>query len=461
MNKLYEQIFQEASKRRFIEPIWQQLSNNAAGIMKMTQYQDEALPNSESVIKWVDSGAADKYGIDWQKLKSDVHGTDEAVRIINSFYDYYSKGGSIKDKKALAQDDVKQVFRGHSVTFCEKGDCSGYDMALLGENDRFIFVAPLTHKGAEWMDSFECGGEGARWCIGTSDNRAYWDEYLSDSTWFILAFNKAAYNTPVKNRKDDTLKYMIQLTPFTENTQAWKQSDDPDETIPISEFEHFFGMTAVELGEAFALHIACDDTDYSGKASDDMYDFESNEFTNPWPDAALAPKKLYLSNFYLGKYYKSDVEQQIRLWDAITIDCEGLEFHPERFTGIANSLVKNPGNIYDADDNYKMLDLTGFIRSFNGGDYIHLTFINGKFDCVYITGNVEVNVYFEGCEINKLYYYKHQRDNSSLNFVEGTEIEDMFWGSEAEPFWCNMDNLKIEKDPYYEYYLPEEDDIDD
>ena len=37
----------------------------------------------------------------------------------------------------------------------------------------------------------------------------------------------------------------------------------------------------------------------------------------------------------------------------------------------------------------------------------------------------------------------------------------MFWGSEAEPFWCNTDNLKIEKDPYYEYYLPEEDDIDD
>lgn len=460
MNKLYEQIFQEASKRRFIEPLWQKLNNHAADIMNMTQHQDEALPNMDSVIKWVDSGAADKYHIDWQKLKSNEQCIDEVARIINGFYDYYSKGGSIKDKKALAQDDVKQVFRDRSVTFCEKGDCSGYDMALLGENDKFLFVAPLTHKGAVWMDSFECGGEGARWCIGTSDNREYWDDYLSDSTWFILAFNKVVYNTPARDRKDDTLKYMIQINPDADDTQAWKQSDDPDETIPISEFEHFFGMTAIEMGKAFALHVACDDTDYSGKASDDMYDFESSEFTNPWHSAAIAPKKLYLSNFYSGKYYRSDIEQQIRLYSAITIDCEGLEFHPERFTGIANSLVKNPGNIYDADDSYKILDLTGFIRSFNGGDYIHLTFINGKFDCVYISGNTDVDVYFEGCEINKLYYYKHQQDNGALNFVDGTEIEDIFWGSEAEFWTCNIDGVTFEKEPYYEYFLPEEDDTE-
>ena len=104
MNNLYEQIFQEASKRRFIEPLWQKLNNHAASIMNMTRHQDEALPNIESIIKWVDSGAADKYHIDWQKLKSDEHCIDEVVRIINSFYDYYNKGGSIKDKKVLARE---------------------------------------------------------------------------------------------------------------------------------------------------------------------------------------------------------------------------------------------------------------------------------------------------------------------------------------------------------------------
>lgn len=187
-----------------------------------------------------------------------------------------------------------------------------------------------------------------------------------------------------------------------------------------------------------------------------MYDFDYNEFKNPWSESALRSEKLYLSDFYSGKLLRTDVEEQIKRFRCITIDCEGEEFHPEKFTRIASSLVKNPGEIYDSDNSYKMLDLTGFIRSFNGGDYIHLTFINGKFDCILITGNTEVDVYFEGCEISRLYYYKYQRDNGKLEFVKGTEIDDIYWGSEGEFFTCNIDNVKFENEPYYEWFLPEE-----
>ena len=453
MNNLYEQIFQEASKRRFIEPLWQKLNNHEASIMNMTQHQDEALPNIESIIKWVDSGAADKCHIDWQKLKSDEQCIDEVVRIINSFYDYYNKGGSIKDKKALARDDIKQVFRGHRVTFDETGNGNGHDMALLCENDKFVFVVPITQIGAEWMNSFECGGEGARWCIGTADDDSYWRSYIDEGVWFILAMSKRPFLTDPKKRKEDTLKYMIELSPESDGPKAWKQSDDPDNTIPGGEFNHVFGISPIELGEIFAQKIMTGNNDYSNAGSF-MYRPTTGEFIRPWGEWQITTDKYFFSDLASGVYTHHEIEQNISHHDSFIIDCEGEEFKPEK--AFRWALVAHPENIYGTDKNDKILDLDKFIRGFNDGDFTRLAIMNGKIDKIYITGITNVDVYFENCEINTIYYYQHSHDNGLLRFVDGTEIEDIFWDSDEEFFTCNIDSVTFEKEPYYEYFLLQE-----
>ena len=463
MYRVYERIFQEATKRRFIEPTWDkylQYGDGGKEIMRHTKYPSRDLPDTDAVIKWVDSGAADKYGIKWQSFNSSDGNKQglEAIKLINAYYTYQDEGGSIKNKKALARGDIKQVFRGHRVTFDETGNGDGHDMALLGENEKFVFVVPITQIGAEWMDSFECGGEGARWCIGTADDDSYWRDYIDNGVWFILAMSKKSFLTIPEKRKEDTLKYMIELSPDGAGPQAWKQSDDPDDTIPGGAFQHVFGIGPIELGKLFAKKIMTGRNAYS-HAMSVMYSPTTGEFVRPWDDWQITTDKYFFSDLASGVYSHQDIERNIVRHDSFIIDCEGEEFNPEK--AFRWALVEHPEDIYEAGENDKILDLTKFIRGFNGGDFTHLTIMNGKIDKIYITGNTDVDVYFENCEINAVYYYKHSRDNGLLKFIDGTEIEDMFWGSEGEFWTCNTDGVTFEKDPYYEYFLPEEEEIDE
>ena len=326
-------------------------------------------------------------------------------------------------------------------------------MALLYENGKFVFVVPITQIGAEWMNSFECGGEGARWCIGTADDDSYWRNYIDEGVWFILAMSKKSFLADPKKRKEDTLKYMIELSPESTGPKAWKQSDDPDNTIPGGEFNHVFGIGPIELGEIFAQKIMTGNNDYSNAGSS-MYRPTTGEFIRPWGEWQITTDKYFFSDLASGTYSHQELERRLIYHNSFIIDCEGEEFKPEK--AFRWTLVDHPENIYGADKNDKILDLTKFIRGFNGGDFTHLTIMNGKIDKIYITGNTDVDVYFENCEINTVYYYKHSRDNDLLKFIDGTEIEDIFWESDEEFFTCNIDGVTFEKEPYYEYFLPQE-----
>ena len=101
--------------------------------MRHTKYPSRDLPDTDAIIKWVDSGAADKYGIKWQSFNSSDGNKRglEAVKLINAYYTYQDEGGSMKNKKALARGDIKQVFRGHRVTFDETGNGDGHILIVL------------------------------------------------------------------------------------------------------------------------------------------------------------------------------------------------------------------------------------------------------------------------------------------------------------------------------------------
>jgi hypothetical protein len=162
-------------------------------------------PASESQVDW-NKSATLTYK-DFEKIFDDANNTKHAM-------------------KKASKENPRLLF--------EKRD----DCKVVGENDKFIFVMPLNYKACVWMDSFDCGGGGAKWCIGYEEDDSYYEQYTKSGYSFVLAFNK--YPTDINN----DLKYMIQVDPIKlENDEisdagkCWTQDDDRYKTYKLTSEE--------------------------------------------------------------------------------------------------------------------------------------------------------------------------------------------------------------------------------
>lgn len=170
-----------------------------------------------------------KDGLDWKKDSKSF--TDETFNFID---EYTSKSQQKKVKSiAIKKDGAYGFFKdvpSKNIFFKIHKEI---------ENPNFIFVSPLTYESAVFMDSSECGGAGAKWCIGYEKSKDYWNQYVKDyGSRFVLAFNKHFAEIPDEDseyfdedseqyysRKDTELKYMIELT-LDDNIVIWNQPDD-------------------------------------------------------------------------------------------------------------------------------------------------------------------------------------------------------------------------------------------
>jgi hypothetical protein len=63
-----------------------------------------------------------------------------------------------------------------------------YNCEIVRQTDDFLIVVPLDWRCAVFFDSFDCGGAGARWCIGDKNNPSHWNDYLLEKNIFFLIF---------------------------------------------------------------------------------------------------------------------------------------------------------------------------------------------------------------------------------------------------------------------------------
>lgn len=241
----------EANKQRFVDIIYSKFFYQD---MMKTSHPDCPLPPNYKLLEWLNSSASDKYHIDWNLIRNGDF--DEICRVFSCYYDYIEEGGSIKNKKFNTKLHPIELFKNaklhnKKVNFAAspKEVNKETDLAYLCENDEFLFIYVLSHKGANWCNTFDCGGQGARWCIGYEQTSSYWLDYLRDGDFFILAFDKDVYRK--RSTETDTLKYMIQLrrNSTLRHTKAWLQTDESEDTIPATDFEVFFDITFDELNE--------------------------------------------------------------------------------------------------------------------------------------------------------------------------------------------------------------------
>ena len=263
----------EASKARFIDKVWNELERDPEGVMVMVGADVEKFPSRETITKWVDSGAADKFlksnNFNWQKFTADSSGDEIPlyVSLISAYLDYVQEGGSNKEKRQIMKEDPVQVFKNNSMglkVIHEGENPAGADMVIMDsiENKEWLFVVPLTHAACVFMDSFECGGQGAKWCIGQKDDDSAWKRYLKQESYFVLAFNKdpdcaenkkkymLQFRTPLKA---DDLRAETLLDDFLLFIKTWNQEDF--EVLKSSYVDSTFNFSIKTFLDSFIKNI--------------------------------------------------------------------------------------------------------------------------------------------------------------------------------------------------------------
>ena len=64
----------------------------------------------------------------------------------------------------------------------------GYNCRIVHRNKAFMIVMPLDWECAVYMNSFNCGGEGAKWRIGDKKNFEHWNMSIEYGSVFYLVY---------------------------------------------------------------------------------------------------------------------------------------------------------------------------------------------------------------------------------------------------------------------------------
>lgn len=397
---LFEQILQEADKSRFIDKA---LASEAA---KEVLHDSDLQHYRDLFIKFINTGASDKYKINWQQ---DPNGLFN--ELYSSYSDYISNGGSLRNRKNKIKKNPKELFKESGLNISdEKSATENTDIVILDslENKDYIFAIPMTYESCVWMDSFNCGGFGAKWCIGTSDNTYYWNDYTNNrNNLFCFILNKNELANP-KNIENN-LKFMLCLT--TEgllDTKAWTQDDEEEHTIRPFEVYKKFNHTINEIAE---------------KIYNVVKDF-SNAYTKSylwfrWEDLAKSGK---FYNDDLSKGFVLSVHNDLlgkSLDDLIYLigshaDAESVIIDGDNY-GKKTSLVLDKNNIFIEEYGmFNYIDLTKVLG--NLCQISNVTFKNIVSDRMYLRSPDEITdidsyihnyfilpkITFENCEIDKL-----------------------------------------------------------
>jgi len=128
----------------------------------------------------------------------------EKEEVINFFKNHSNLENKIDwNNKSLTINDFRQVMKSVETSRSAKKAEVKADLRVAfddyvknGEahvwfaNDKLILVSPLSWACAQFMDSYNCYGEGAKWCIGKENDPQHWNDYVCEKRQqFIMLYD--------------------------------------------------------------------------------------------------------------------------------------------------------------------------------------------------------------------------------------------------------------------------------
>ena len=98
---------------------------------------------------------------------------------------------------------------------------------IICETKDFLIIVPSNRKAVIFFNSHQCGGEGARWCIGGKRSNRIWKNYLASGAQFYFVYF-------INRNKLLGKKMMIEYDDIIEDFKLWLQNG-------CSVSFHFFG----------------------------------------------------------------------------------------------------------------------------------------------------------------------------------------------------------------------------
>jgi hypothetical protein len=106
-----------------------------------------------------------------------------------AYIDWNNKNLQYKDFEKVfevaskSSNALKRMEKQNPILALKRHNCK-----IIDQNEQYIIAIPLDWECAIFFNSFACGGEGAKWCIGDKKNPNSWNRYRVDENVFFLVY---------------------------------------------------------------------------------------------------------------------------------------------------------------------------------------------------------------------------------------------------------------------------------
>ena len=103
----------------------------------------------------------------------------------------------VKCFRKLKSIDEKEIGQ-HNLSFYKNID---FIWLSSLENNDMLYIMPLSYKCHKFLDSYDCGGDGAKWCTGYSKTDTYYQQFQKNCAIFVA----------LSKRRRNDIKWLIFL----------------------------------------------------------------------------------------------------------------------------------------------------------------------------------------------------------------------------------------------------------
>ena len=96
------------------------------------------------------------------------------------------------NNRNLKRDDFNAVFALNRLSGKKRNNTINmfinYNCKIICHTEEFVIVVPLDWYCAKFLNSFKCGGEGTKWCIGNKQSDSHWNHYMETGNYFYFIY---------------------------------------------------------------------------------------------------------------------------------------------------------------------------------------------------------------------------------------------------------------------------------